>query len=114
MDDVKNVFKTKKRAKPNSESEAVESLDQLLKRRKKASEECSDSGIGCGTAETTETESKPGEILDELSDMDLFTSDEENDDVFEPPSSKSSKDSLLQSTNNALGCEKISSDEECW
>ena len=98
MKDVKNVFNPKKRAEVEEQSSLTES-----KQSKKEEDSTSDSGQGSIEAGDLKSPNQNSKTNDDLSDMDLLTSDE--DEVFE----------ILQideSKGCQPDCEDILSDEE--
>ena len=105
MEDVKNIFDHQKRK--DMLREESQALDDLLKRHKNE-ESSGDSGkFSPCSAESPEspTDDDAYEPFEELSDMDIFTTDEEDN-------GNTIKESTQKSNSKQPGCEDILSDEE--
>ena len=112
MEDVDTIFQPKKRPRKVSESSEVKTLDELLKKNKKVDEAATSMSNASDSGQASNTTSSPAvdisgskEDFEELSDMELFMSDD--DDVFfDPIVVKKEETKILDD------CEIISSDEE--
>ena len=109
MEDVEMIFQPKKRQRVISESSEAKTLDELLKKSKKVDEAMTSSDSGQASNTTSPPEDKEVD-LEELSDMELFTSDED-DEVF-----LESKEVVIKKEEIKIldECEIISSEEEWW
>ena len=111
MDDVDTIFEPKKKQRKISESSEVKTLDELLKKNKKVDIEAatsmtSDSGqASISPASPAVDISGSKEDFEELSDMELFMSDD--DDVFFDPIVVKKEELKIVDD-----CEIISSEEE--
>ena len=107
MEDVEMIFQPKKRQRVISESSEAKTLDELLKKSKKVDEAMTSSDSGQASNTTSPPEDKEVD-LEELSDMELFTSDED-DEVF-----LESKEVVIKKEEIKIldECEIISSEEE--
>jgi len=104
-EDVRNVFKYKK--KKNIVEEVLPlTLDDLLKESKKINETTPDSGLGKDVEISDPITIE--QVKEELSDMDIIMSDNENQD----DNSSTIKNSASEQPETLKDCEDILSDEE--